>query len=76
MVPGKHQQPDVSNNISNPQTSSSRSCLILLLGDQMANFPLLSIFFLVATWLLAGVTDRFVDRPCRRVVAAWQWLKE
>ena len=50
MVPGKHQQPDGSNNISNPQTrrSSSRSCLILLLGDQMANSPLLSIFFLVA----------------------------
>ena len=48
MVPGKHQQPDVSNNISNPQTRSSRSCLILLLGDQMANSPLLSIFFLVA----------------------------
>ena len=48
MVPGKHQQPDVGNNISNPQTSSSRSCLILLLGDQMANSPLLSIFFLVA----------------------------
>ena len=52
MIPGKRQQPDISSNLTSPpepaSSSSRRSCVAVLLGDQMANSPLLSIFFLVA----------------------------
>jgi len=50
MVPGKQQsQPDTSSNLaSSHQASSSRGFVAVLLGDQMASSPLLSIFFLVA----------------------------
>ena len=50
MVPGKQQsQPDTSSNLASPhQASSSRGFVAVLLGDQMASSPLLSIFFLVA----------------------------
>ena len=54
MVPGKQQsQPDISSNFASPHqasssSSSSRGFVAVLLGDQMASSPLLSIFFLVA----------------------------
>ena len=51
MVPGKQQsQPNMSSNLATQASSSitSRGCLAVLLGDQMASSPLLSIFFLVA----------------------------
>ena len=55
MVPGKQQsQPDIklARNPHHHQTSSNsrrrKGCIAVLLGDQMASSPLLSIFFLVA----------------------------
>merc|ERR1712130_182527 len=51
MLPGKQQSQadDISSNLARShQASSSRGFLAILLGDEMASSPLLSIFFLVA----------------------------
>lgn len=33
------------------------------------------LFFFTLTWMLAGMTSRYIEQPCLRAVSRWKWLK-
>ena len=33
-------------------------------------------FFLGVTWTMAGIIEKYYERPCRYVISTWKWLKD